>query len=449
MRIASTRLVSQAAAVLAALTLVAEPSRLPALAAPPTAEAKATLQTAFQAAATGLLSNADSGLSASIREWKRTDQPADEVAAILKQRGIVRQRQGRFTDALADVDEALKLALLPNSKADPAEVQRSFVLRARINEALRRWKEAESDLTAAIDRLESLDAIESNNPFLYAERATARAQLQAYGGASEDSLRASADFRAIGDRVRRLTSETDAALFQYGAGELPEAVERMRWVFANVGKPTSNNPDDIGLLQELSRKEAELHIAYAAHLFAAEGRTAEAAKEWDRGCVRLNGFVADAVQRRQEEAALREAEAKRAEARGADGETLRASSVAENPFNNRFAALLNGMDPDSPYVTQRPERSFFYYQVGESGIERRDEGISLAQVDSTLSCTQFRDAAWLRANRPEWAASLVNGAAQYAAAVPQAPIKVPPRKAPADCTVVLGQPGVGDAVPCF
>ena len=42
----------------------------------------------------------------------------------------------------------------------------------------------------------------------------------------------------------------------------------MRYVFANKGVPATNNPDDIGLLQALSRKDAELHLAYAGHLFA-------------------------------------------------------------------------------------------------------------------------------------------------------------------------------------
>ena len=59
----------------------------------------------------------------------------------------------------------------------------------------------------------------------------------------------------------------------------------MRYVFKvkRDGSLSSNNPDDIALLQELSRRDAELHIAYAAHLYASKSELLKAARQWELG----------------------------------------------------------------------------------------------------------------------------------------------------------------------
>lgn len=244
-----------------------------AFAATPSAEAQSVLRKAFTMAAQGFDEPADALLTQSIEVWKRTQQPPDELAALYKTRGTVRQRQKLFDAALADYTESLRLVQQAGANPDQAELQRTFVLRARVQEALERWKFAEADLTAAIDRLDELDAIESTNPFLFASRGAARSRLGDFSGAAEDALRAEDEFKMIGDRVRRLSSAADSALYLYGADRIPEAVEKMRYVFQNKGLPSSNNPDDLPLIQELSRKDAELHLAYAAHLFGADRRT--------------------------------------------------------------------------------------------------------------------------------------------------------------------------------
>ena len=51
------------------------------------------------------------------------------------------------------------------------------------------------------------------------------------------------------------------------------------------------------LLQELSRRDAELHIAYAAHLYAAKSELIKASRQWESGCVRLETYVVDGQQR--------------------------------------------------------------------------------------------------------------------------------------------------------
>ena len=61
-------------------------------------------------------------------------------------------------------------------------------------------------------------------------------------------------------------TRSPGALALYGAGDVPEAMSRMEFVFRSKGVPASNNPDDIPLLQELSRRDAELHLAYAAQV---------------------------------------------------------------------------------------------------------------------------------------------------------------------------------------
>lgn len=447
----SARIGSHALAACLATSLLL-PVQPPALAAaPPSAEAQATLRKGMEAAAAGLLPSADLKLSSSIDEWKRSAQPPDEVSALLKTRAGVRRQQARLTEALADLDEAVPLLVSPEARPDPAEVQRTYALRARVNAELGRWKPAEADLSAAIERLETLDAIEATNPFLFAERSAARARLGQYEGAADDALRAAVDFQSIGDRVRRLGALADASLALYGAGDVSEATAKMKLVFSTIKGAASNNPDDIGLLQELSQKEAELHLAYAGHLLAADGKRAEAEAQWQTGCVRLEGFVQDAQERSRAEAELRAAEAAQAEALGKEAPPLKAASVKNAQFNNDFglAARISGLDPDSPYLSQRPQRSWAYFQVGE-GPRVRDTGVALAEVDPGLSCARFRSAAWLADNRPAWPPALRDAAEQYAAAVPQGPIVMPGKPTPPkDCVVFLRQQGIGDAVPCF
>lgn len=389
-----------------------------ALASAPTQEMQIQLRKGFQAAEAGLLTSANAQLTKSITQWEQTQQPLDEIAALYKTRGVVRAELDKPREALSDFSQALVLMLKPGSQPDPAEIQRTFQLRARANLALGDIKAEEEDLSAAIARLDTLDAIEATNPYLYSERALARMKLTDWTGAADDALQAEVEFSTIGDKIRRLLASADAALALYGSGDVGLALKKMEFVFKNKGTPASNNPDDIGLLQELARKDAELHLAYAAELFSDGASRAKAEEQWNTGCVRLEAFVNDARTRRSEEEALRAAEAQ-ADASGRMS-TLRSSSAgASNTPNADLSAALNGLDPNSPYVTGRPQQAYFWYKTSEGGIERRDRGNALADVDERLSCASFRTAEWIRANRPEWPAELANKAAAYAAQVPQ------------------------------
>ena len=44
-------------------------------------------------------------------------------------------------------------------------------------------------------------------------------------------------------------------------------------------------------------------------------------------------------------------------------QVLRASSVAKMPMNTDFNARLNGLDPKSPYVTQRANQGYTWYNI--------------------------------------------------------------------------------------
>ena len=243
MRVVVAEAASRLSAWALAAILVSSPNGLLAI-EPPSAEAQATLRRGFKASAEGSAATAEALLTESIGVWERTAQPPDELAAIYKQRGIVRQQQNKLADAASDLTAALRLVQEPGAKPDPAEIQRTFVLRARVNEALNYWAAAEADLSAAIERLDDLDAIEATNPYLFSERAGARSRLADYGGAADDALRAEADFKAIGDKVRRLLSTADSALALYGAGDVTAALDKMRFVFKNKGMPASVRRSD-------------------------------------------------------------------------------------------------------------------------------------------------------------------------------------------------------------
>jgi tetratricopeptide (TPR) repeat protein len=206
----------------------------------PSPESQATLRRAFSAAQSGMPKQADKLLTDSIGEWQRTRQPADETAALFKTRGVVRFGLGDTAGALSDFSEALRLDTVPGSNPDPAELQRTFQLRANAYRALSRWREEEADLTAAIARLDDLSILESTNPYLYTRRAAARARLGDYSGAVEDQQQAQADYRNTGDKIRRTVAGADLGLALYGQGDEDGAVEQIRATFKSKGLPTTN-----------------------------------------------------------------------------------------------------------------------------------------------------------------------------------------------------------------
>ena len=211
-----------AIACVAALSLSCSPLQLApaAAAAPPSAESQSALQKAFQSAQAGSYASADTQLGKLILEWEKTGQPDDETAALYKTRGVCRQSLGQLPAAREDLSQALRLSMTPGSKPDPAEVQRTYQLRARVNQKLGNSREQAEDLTAAITRLDQLDAIEATNPQLFKDRAEARMRTKEWAGAAEDAERAQIEFKQLGDKIRALVSAADGALALYSTARL-------------------------------------------------------------------------------------------------------------------------------------------------------------------------------------------------------------------------------------
>ena len=118
--------------------------------------------------------------------------------------------------------------------------------------------------------------------------ASPKAAAAAYGDAERAHDR-------VGDAIRARNAGADRALALLGAGDAAGSTESRR-IFAQKSNPRTNNPDDIPLLQELSRKDAELHLALGAKL-AAKGDAKDATALWETGCVRLRTYVDDATAR--------------------------------------------------------------------------------------------------------------------------------------------------------
>ena len=100
--------------------------------------------------------------------------------------------------------KSLDLMKTAGGKTNVAEVQRTYQLRARVNEALGNRRELLDDLSSAISLLDEMDVIESTNPYLYAQRAKARMALGDFRGATDDAEVAEVQFKDTGDKIRRV-----------------------------------------------------------------------------------------------------------------------------------------------------------------------------------------------------------------------------------------------------
>ena len=119
-------------------------------------------------------------------------------------------------------------------------------------------------------------------------------------------------------------------------------------------------------------------MAYAAHLFSAKSELLKASRQWESGCVRLETYVVDGQQRFDAEKQLQAQEAAAAEATGAEPQSLRAEAARSkggSPFDavDDLRARFNGLDPNSPFVTQRAGSQYIWYKTSEGEVERSVE----------------------------------------------------------------------------
>jgi len=251
-----------------------------------------------------------------------------------------------------------------------------------VNQRLSQLEAAESDLSAALD-------LDDENPFLWSARGDNRLRQEDWAGAADDFLRAEKQFKLIGDKIRRTLAAADASIAMLGAGDKAAALEKM----VQVGKQArydvaSNDPENIPRLQELARKEAELHLVRAGLMWN-EGKASEAGGYWARGCVRLEGYLMDAANRD----ALRVDKEDKAAQRSLTGPSR------QDEAEELLAALL-GMRTDSNYVRDRASDKPLWNQFVPGKATSFDPKEALPErLDEFVGCRPFTDDKWVKANR--------------------------------------------------
>lgn len=150
-------------------------------------------------------------------------------------------------------------------------------------------------------------------------------------------------------------------------------------------------------MQEIARKEAELHLVRAGVAWK-EGKTAEAGGNWARGCVRLEGYAMDAGNR----AALRGSQADDAARRVMTGPSRQ--DMAEDVL-----ASFLGMETGSNYVRDRESDKPLWNQFVPGKATNFDPKAALpGRLDEFVACKPFYDAAWVEKNRA-WPPELQEG----------------------------------------
>lgn len=331
-----------------------------------------------------------------IEDWKSADMPALEVASLYRFRASAREELGNLNGALRDLNEAAALATAAKSDEETISIRQ---LRASVHEGLRDYARAVEDLDYLISVERDFGVVGPGgvNPFLHERRATALQALQRYDSAATDFRVASETFSEVGDNIRAVLALTDLCLALYGAGKLREALDVVDEVCRSYTRPGSNNPDDLPLLEDLSRREAELHLVLASHYGGApRPDLATAAREWDIGCLRLRVY--------QEQLEKRLLDEDRRRLRPSAGELAKG-----------LAARVTGVAP--PFANGLPGQGYWWYsRIGEENLRRRRSPMNLRpRKDATAlvkGCSAFEDPDWVSQQR-HWPPNLVSRLRTY------------------------------------
>ena len=148
-----------------------------------------------------------------IGTWKKEKLPDDELAGLYRLRADARNRLGAPDKAEADLTEVVQLLRGPGAAAaDPSELPRALLFRARLESARSAWSAARGDASAALALDDDLPPLEQRNPFAYEllGRASLRdgdfaAAAAAFGDAEKAHDR-------VGDAIRARNAEADEAL---------------------------------------------------------------------------------------------------------------------------------------------------------------------------------------------------------------------------------------------
>ena len=140
---------------------------MPAVAAEPSPAALQIVQQALESSS-AQKPDAVSKLDKAISTWKSEKLPDDELAGLYRLRADARNRLGAPDKAEADLTEVVRLLRGPGAAAaDPAELPRALLFRARLEFARSAWSAAREDAAAALALDDNLENLEQKNPFTY------------------------------------------------------------------------------------------------------------------------------------------------------------------------------------------------------------------------------------------------------------------------------------------
>ena len=253
-----------------ALSAMLLPPSLPVSASggEPSPDAVTVARRAFQAFDKRDLPLADALFTQTIDEWRRLDRGVEELTALLVARAGVRTDRSEYTNAKADLDEAIQLMEPTGQKANGVAAYRefpdAFVQRGLAREGLRDWRGALSDYDRAINLWGGEG--DGVNPFALSYRGRAKSEVGDFEGALADYRTAASIFSRVDKNDNQASAaRANEAITLYGLGRRDEAVRIAKQVVTRVPGFT------------------DLHVLLAADAWQ-RGESDKAFKEWDFAC---------------------------------------------------------------------------------------------------------------------------------------------------------------------
>ena len=265
---------------------------------PPSPQDIQLLRQAFAEYSAGNYKEALPLLNDVVGRWDKSQQPADERAALYKTRADLYAATGEANRAISDYDTSLQLY-------DVFDVERPGVQlgRARALKAMGRTTAAATDYRTVLQTLgtddvyddETTPAIEQilngidKNPFAAWEYADCLRSEKQYAQAGAIREAASRAFRQIGDAGRSVIALTDAGI-DY-AGDTAQSSEKAITVLRKAVDATKGvEGRDVKLLQRIISKEGEGRMALAALLWTTNEKNAAETVLGD-ACVRMDQLL--------------------------------------------------------------------------------------------------------------------------------------------------------------
>lgn len=239
-------------------------------------------------------------LTEAIQRWQQ--QPADELAGLYRVRGDCYTQKADAEKAIVDYTEAIRL-LEGNEQADPIELPRSLLGRARALKSLKKGDLAAADYEKALklfstenDEATDAELVQDGilrNPYAAWEWGSSLRLKGDWSGAATVHALAADAFDQIGDRPRFVISQIDYGIDLAASDQNEKAEQVLKDI---IPKTKGVEARDIALLQRVVAKEGEGRMALASILWE-EGNRIEAEQFLGDACLRLDQLQADAVAR--------------------------------------------------------------------------------------------------------------------------------------------------------